>query len=179
MLTPQELDKIFSWLPYRGDWPIGRNKKEDNVDKYYGKLIVELTQNQHFETYSSEKGGLSNYLEFFCYPFGHQIYRGSAIMVCISLCAPIAAYGQVKVGKTNETFVWNGLFSPDDIGFITDGQLFEIEKEIERLLLNHNLNLIDKEFACRILPTEIVKSSNYENHNEGEQYLHGIFQKTD
>lgn len=31
MLTETEIERIFSWLPYREDWPIDRNEREDNI----------------------------------------------------------------------------------------------------------------------------------------------------
>jgi len=29
--TEEELNRIFSWRPYRQDWPVDRNQKEDNI----------------------------------------------------------------------------------------------------------------------------------------------------
>jgi hypothetical protein len=74
---------------------------------------------------------------------------------------------------------WGGLFRADDIGDITDTSLKSIESEIKSVLLQHNLSFLDKEFASRQLPDEVVEELKYENHNDGSQYLHGIFQKTD
>jgi hypothetical protein len=88
MLTDQEINKIFSWQPYRDDWAIDRNQKNDNISSYYGNLINYLTKNSSFDTYYSEDGGLGNYLDFICYPKGYITYEGNAILVCISLCAP-------------------------------------------------------------------------------------------
>ena len=73
MLTEQEINKIFSWLPYRDSWTVDRNQIDDNIEGYYGSLIKELTNNDLFETYYSQDGGLSNYLDFICYPKGHKI----------------------------------------------------------------------------------------------------------
>lgn len=178
MLTEQEVNKIFSWLPYRDSWTVDRNQIADNINSYYGDLISKLTQNSLFDTYFSEDGGLGNYLEFMCYPKGHDTYQGNAIIVCISLCAPIAAYGQTTISKTSDSIGWGGLFSADKIGDITDTSLTSIEKEIESLLFQHNLTLLDKEFASKQLPEEIIDALKYENHNDGTQYLQGIFQKT-
>ncbi|MCF1716844.1 hypothetical protein L0U88_19535 [Flavihumibacter sp. RY-1] len=135
MLTEKEVNKIFSWLPYRDSWTVDRNQIDDNIKGYYGDLISKLTQNLLFDTYYSEDGGLGNYLEFMCYPKGRDTYQGNAIIVCISLCAPVAAYGQTTFSKTLNTVVWGGLFIADKIGDITDTSLKIIEKEINSLLL--------------------------------------------
>lgn len=179
MLTEQEINRIFSWLPYREDWPVDRNQSNDNIETYYGELIRQITQNKLFDTYYSEDGGLGNYLEFFCYPIGHRTYEGNAVLVCVSLCAPVAAYGQTTMWKTSDSFGWGEMFSPDKVNVISDVGLFEIEKEIQNIFRNHKLTLVDKVFAGRPLPAEVAESLKYENHNEGNQYLHGLFQKTD
>ena len=132
MLTEQEVHNIFSWRPYRDSWTVDRD--EDNINIYYGDLISSLTQNSLFETYYSEDGGLGNYLEFMCYPNGSETYEGNAIIVCISLCAPIAAYGQTTIIKWPDgAFGWGPLFSPDNLGDITDNSLktIETEKKVE------------------------------------------------
>ena len=179
MLTEQEANKIFSWQPYRDDWTVDRNQVKDNINSYYGDLISNLTKNPLFDTYYSEDGGLGNYLEFICYPKGHISYKGNAILVCISLCAPIAAYGQTTFTKEVDFIGWGGLFSANQIGDITDITLRSIENEIKSILLRQNLSLLDKEFASKQLPDEVIEALKYENHNDGSQYLQGIFQKTD
>lgn len=179
MLTEQEVSKIFSWQPYRDSWTVDRNQINDNINAYYGDLISKLTQNPFFDTYYSEDGGLGNYLEFMCYPKGHDTYQGNAITVCISLCAPIAAYGQTTFSKTHDTVGWGGLFSADKIGDITDTSLAAIKKEISFILLQHNISLLEKEFASKKLPDDVIEVLKGENHNDGIQYLQGIFQKTD
>lgn len=179
MLTDQEVNKIFSWLPYRDSWTVDRNQRNDNINTNYGDLIAKLTQNVLFDTYYSEDGGIGNYLEFICYPKGHSTYDGNAILLCVSLCAPLAAYGQTTLSKETDFIGWGGLFSADNIGDITDPSLTSIENEIKSILLQQNLSLLDKEFASRQLPYEVAEALKNENHNQGNQYLHGMFQKTD
>jgi hypothetical protein len=179
MLTDQEVNKIFSWQPYRDDWIVSRNEKGDNMNYYYGDLITKLTNNLLFETFYSEDGSLGNYLEFISYPKGCKTYEGNAIIVCVSLCAPIAAYGQTTLNKGTDFSGWGGLFSSDNIGNITDTSLTSIESEIKSILFHQNLSLLDKEFASRQLPDEVAEALRNENHNGGNQYLQGIFQKTD
>lgn len=179
MLTQQELSRIFSWRPYRDNWVVDRNQIDSNITTYYGDLILKLTQNSFFDTYYSEDGGLGNYLEFMCYPKALDTYHGNAIRVCVSLCAPIAAYGQTTFSKTHDTVGWGGLFNADKIGEISDTSLTVIENEIKSILQNNNLSLLDKEFASQRLPDEIIEALKNENHNDGNQYLQGIFQKID
>lgn len=179
MLTDQEVNKVFSWLPYRDSWTVNRKQRNDNINTYYGDLIKKLTQNILFDTYYSEDGGLGNYLEFICYPKGHSTYDGNAVLVCVSLCAPIAAYGEATLSKGTDFIGWGGLFSADKIYDITDTCLTSIESEIKLILLQQNLSLLDKEFASRQLPDEVAEALTNENRNEGNQYLQGIFQKTD
>ena len=178
MLTEQEVNKIFSWLPYRDDWAVDRNQVDDNIEDYYGGLIKELTKNNLFDTYYSQDGGISNYLEFICYPTGHDTYNDNAILVCVSLCSPIAAYGKTTFTKTSDSWGWS-FIEPETIGLISDKNLADIETEINSILKKHKLNLVDKEFACRTLPNEIIEAIKYENHNQGIQYLHGLFQVND
>jgi hypothetical protein len=68
MLTDQELKKVISWQPYKQDWFVDRNQSDDNVYIYYRRFILEITKNEIFDTKFTEDGGLSNYLEFICYP---------------------------------------------------------------------------------------------------------------
>jgi hypothetical protein len=178
MLTEQEVNKIFSWLPYRDNWAVDRNQLDDNIGGYYGELIKEFKENNLFDTYYSQDGGLSNYLEFICYPTGHETYNDNAILVCVSLCSPIAAYGQTMFTKTTNSWGW-GFIEPETIGLIRDHNLADIENEVIMILKKYQLILLDKEFVCRPLPAEVIEALKYENHNEGNQYLHGLFQAAD
>jgi hypothetical protein len=178
MLTEQEVNKIFSWLPYRDSWTVDRNQVDDNIENYYGNLISELTKNDFFETYYSQDGGLSNYLEFICYPKGHETYNDNSILVCVSLCSPIAAYGETRFTKTISSWGW-GFIKPEQVSSISDKKLINIEKKILRILVKYKLQIVDKDFTCKLLPDEVVENLKDENHNEGNQYLHGLFQVTD
>ena len=178
MLTEQEVHKIFSWLPYSENWTVDRNQAEDNIEGYYGDLIERLTKNNLFETYYSQDGQLSNYLEFICYPTGHNTYNDNAILVYVSLCSPIAAYGQTVFTKTKNSWSW-GFINPENVCSISDPKLIEIQNVITKIIMDHKLHLIDREFACKLLPDEVVENLKYENHNQGNKYLHGLFQVTD
>jgi hypothetical protein len=178
MLTEQELNKIFSWLPYRPDWPEHDNRKIDNVIAYYTDLIKNFTENKLFETYCSQDGGMTNYLEFICYPIGLREYDGPAIMVCVSLYAPVAAYGQTTFHKTNNSKGYK-FITVDSVGLVVATQLKTIENEIVNILKKKSLILIDKDFASKVLPDEVAVNLEHQNLNYGNQYLNGLFQWQD
>lgn len=181
MLTDQELNNIFLWQPYRKDWPVDINQFDQNdIESYFGELIKSLTLNTSFSSCYSESGGLSNYLEFICYPIGYKTYEGNAIIVFVSLCAPIVVYGQINVAfHSSDSYSRGALFTADETCLISDPSLLEIEKSIKIILAKQKLTLLDSDFAGRELPEVIIKKLLHENHNEGQQYLHGIFQKGD
>jgi len=173
--TEEELNRIISWLPYRKDWPVDRNQKEDNISEYYGNLITKLTKSNSFNSYYSQDGEMGNYLGFVCYPMGHKTYEGNAILVCVSLCAPIAAYGQIRFYVTHNSWSLDFLVA-ETVGQISDNSLCDIEYEIKMILNQYNLVIIDHDFASRNLPKRIADNIKEENLHEGSQYLHGLFQ---
>ena len=71
------------------------------------------------------------------------------------------------------------LFTPGSIYQITDSKLIDIEKEIRNILIESKLYFLDKKFTGNALPTEVAERLKNENHSDGNQYLHGYFQKTD
>jgi hypothetical protein len=106
------------------------------------------------------------------------VYEGKGVIVCVSLCCPFFTYAQINVSKSGNHFGWD-FFKPENAGLIEDQNLSFLEKEIIRLITKHNISLFDRDFLCKKLPTEIAEELKYESHNEGNQFLHGIFQKTD
>lgn len=130
-MSDQEVNRVFSWRPYRDDWTVDRNKRDDNIESYYGELIHNLTKNPSFDTYYSEGGGLGNYLEFFCYPEGHRTYTGNAILVCVSLCAPIAAYGQTTLNKQLDFIGFGSIFRPEERVYVTPGLMLIIDMQMK------------------------------------------------
>ena len=179
MLTHKELQKVYSWQPYREDWAVDRNKKEDNIEHFYGNLIKSKLLNDVFDSFYSEDGNLGNYLEFFCYPKVQSLYSGNSIQICISLCSPVVAYGQSTVHKTKDSFGLGHMFSAESIGKITDSSLTVMEIELKRLIANYDLVMLTCELAARRLPQEVADEVQEENHNTGNQVLQGIFQKID
>jgi len=174
MLSEQELNKIFSWLPYETNWPIDRNGKGDSIESYFRRLLYRIRNNGSFNTYQSQDGSLSNYLEFFCFPKA-DLYNGNAIAVYVSLCAPIACYGQTEFFR-NENYTGHNFLRPDQVGVVIDDRLKIIEEEIIDILGENQLELLNKEFANRPLPEKIVDNLKNSNLNVGDRYLHGLFQ---
>lgn len=178
-LTEQELYKIFSWQPYRADWPVNMNERIDNIDTRYGRLTDRLKDDTGFSTYQTGEGGMGNYLEFLCYPAFTGHYKGSCILVCVSLCCPFAAYGQTTLTIEDNFIGWGGIFKPETTSVITDASLTEVARAISTILQENDVHLLNRHFASKYLPDEVAESIKLENHNEGVQYLHGIFQKND
>jgi hypothetical protein len=174
MLTDQELNKIFSWLPYRNDWPINLNGKGNDIENFYGSLIYRFAHHGSFNVYESQDGSNSNFIEFICYP-RQELYNGNAIAVYISLCAPVACYGQTQFFR-NEQYSGHNFLKPDSVGIVSDKQLKPIEEEILDILKDNDLKLITGEFANRPLPKDVIDKMRNVNLNIGDRYLHGLFQ---
>ena len=177
MLSEIEYDKIFSWLPYQDTWPIDRNNVDDNINNHYGSLISELVDNSIFSTEQTQDGGMSNYLEFICYPKGFEFYSGPAIMLCISLCAPVASYGEVEFTKAHNYSGLSGFIDPESVGIVTLPMLIPVQRNIVEILKKHEIGVIDSQLACK--PLTGAKIASMENLNFGTQYLHGLFQWMD
>jgi len=178
MLNKNEVYRIFESKPYKESWPIDLNNSLENIGTYYSSLILSLTKHTGFSTYFSQQGGMSNYLEFICFPDHSEFYNGNAIMVCVSLCAPIVAYGQTTF-QNNPNFKAYDFMEISAVGNITDNSLKDIENEIINILQNNNLEIIDIDFAKRDLPKDISAYVSKNNLNFGNKYLHGLFQHTD
>ncbi|TAM95025.1 MAG: hypothetical protein EPN39_16115 [Chitinophagaceae bacterium] len=123
-------------------WIVDGNQIDNNINSYYADLINKLPQNLLFDTYYAEEGDLGNYLEFICYPKGHDIYHGNAILVCVSLCAPIAVFGQTSLSKSTDYIDWGGLFSAEKIGDIKDTSLTSIENGVKSILFQQSLSML-------------------------------------
>ncbi len=177
MLSEIEYDNIFNWLPYRDTWPIDRNRVNDNISTYYGSLRSDIVGSSVFTAEQTQDGGMSNYLEFICYPKGSGFYSGPAIMLCISLCAPVASYGEVEFTKAHNYSGLSGFIEPESVGVVTQHMLIPVRANIVEILKKHEIDIIDSLLSCKPLPSAIIASM--ENLNFGNQYLHGLFQCTD
>ena len=175
MLTEQEINNVFSWLKDRNEWPNEMHEIENKINFIFGTLIKRFTNSTFFETFQSQDGTNSNFLEFICFPLGHDRYFGEAIMVRTSLCSSLAAYGQVYFDKTADGLSYNSI-TPEIVGIVKDPNLIDIETQVIKILTDSGFELINKEFAERLLPAEIDESLKKEIFYEGNQYLHGIFQ---
>jgi hypothetical protein len=164
------LNRIFGGLPYRDDW--SAYLEEDILYEEYSQIITELYDNPHFNTQEG-KGG--NYLELYCYPKVTPPFTGNAIRLFISLVAPIAAYGEANF-SIDSYGGEVGSFEIESTGITTDPQLRKIGEEIRAVLLTHNFDIINGEFASKKLPQAISNKMKGKNFNGSEVYFHGIFQ---
>ncbi len=176
MLTYEELKRIVSWQPYRDDWPVDRNKIDDNVKIYYGSLIENFKFNDVFDSTITEDEGMGTFLEILCHTQEEKFFNENCIMVCISLCSPYAAYGQIKFSKDENGMAWSWL-DAETVGIIYDEKLKSIELEVIRILKNNNLIVIDNEYAKQELPDELSK--NIDSLHEGNQIINALFQIMD
>lgn|GEM_PF-3696273 len=179
-MTEQELHSIFFWLRDRTGWPEYYVDRGERVSSEFSDLIETFTNNPLFRTIFGNDGSDGNYLEFICFPKGGRIYQAEAIIVYASICAPVAAYGQIFLDMTSSieygTQYGMGRFKPESVGIITDQGLVHIEKEIKAILKRFNFEIIDNEFASKLLPTEVDNYLRSGDAYRGNQYLHGIFQ---
>lgn len=179
ILTTGELLKIISWQPYRNDWPVDRNLKEDRIEEYFGDLKVFLEKNTSFECKITQDGGLTNYLEFICYPRNKGFGKMEAIMLCVSLCAPIAAYGRVDIHKGEKSFGW-GFIKAEEVGIIEPGELKMIEQLFLPILKKKGIQILDANEASQKISRDIYKNENNSiSLHEGDQLIHAIFQFMD
>jgi len=100
-------------------------------------------------------------------------------MVCVSLCCPFAAYGQTTLTIEEDFIGWRGMFMPETANIVADAGLKQVEDTINAILLENKVRLLDSAFLSKSLPGDIAENLKFENHNEGSQYLHGIFQIND
>ncbi len=178
-LSDDELKKIISWQPYRSDWPVDRNSKEDKIEEYFGDVMKFFKTNTSFTTKITEDGGMSNYLEFICYPNDINDGKIDAIMICLSLCAPIAIYGQISGYKEKDTFGWSFIKS-ENINLVESEDLKSIEQLLIPELLNKGIKLIETKEARENIPAEIYNNENGSfSLHEGNQLFHAIFQVMD
>jgi hypothetical protein len=173
MFTESELDNVLNWLPYRADWKVDRNSNDDFTNSYIKKLIGDFSENPYFKLLVTHDGGMSNYLEFVCYPAIQDIYAGDAIIVLISLCAPMATYGQIDI-SIEPKYTGHNDFQAEQAGVVTSFELIEIELEVKRLLRHSNILILDREYLIKPLPKGIITSNDF---LLGDQCLHGIFQQ--
>jgi hypothetical protein len=105
-LTFEEIERIGKWKPYRSVWRVDRNLPfdEDGQEKKYGRLVDSVNTNDKFESIQDLDGGMSNFIEFICFPKNSYGLHLEAIDVFINLCAPIATYGQVRFFSQKDSY---------------------------------------------------------------------------
>lgn len=176
-LTFDEIEKIGRWEPYRSDWPVNRNLScdEDGQEERYGRLIDSFRSSEKFESIQCQNGGMSNFIEFICFPKDSYGLNLEAIDVFINLCAPIATYGQVEFFRQKNSY---GLTHPQakDLGQIRSENLKDIEREIKRILSEDDVEILHTHFLNKdLLPGLVIQ----ENLLEGQKLFNYLFQWTD
>ena len=174
MLTYNELKHVISWEPYREDWFFDRNQPESNIYIHFEKLLSDFQNNGVFESKITQDGGMTNYIEIACFNSPRKI--DYCILVCISLCSPYAAYGQVLFGSTTNSFSY-AFLEAEKVGIISFDELRPVENEVKRILDQHNLIVIDNKHASEKLPTELAEK--IDSLHEGDQLINGLFQWID
>ncbi|MBX7244757.1 MAG: hypothetical protein K1X53_04620 [Candidatus Sumerlaeaceae bacterium] len=179
-LTDQELLRICDWEPYRADWPVNRNSIDDNIRARYGGLISALHDSSLLRVHQTQDGGMSNYLEFWCRPT--NVPDGEAvaeILLCVCLCAPVAAYcesPQVTIPDMSGT----GFLDEDSLNQTRSPSLREAEAFIRQVLVEAEVELLDKSELLKLLPAGIVLNFSLmvANPKQGLVY-EGLFQFSD
>lgn len=176
MFTREELVNIISWLPYRPDWPIDRNREDDGIKAHYGALLQEIKSIAGSQAKIIQDGGISNYIEIICFPKDQDLLKTPAFLVCISLCAPVAAYGEIAVTDGVEFFAWEPLECMS-VGKVTTPTLKTIEKDVLAILQRHSIQLLSKDFACLKMDAEL--QDKMISSFSGKSLFDGIFQWED
>ena len=174
MLSETELQNIFAWKPYREDWPL-ESLNDQTILSHFGALIKEMINNSIFECTQTQPGDITNYLEFLCYPPGvkDSVNDQSGILVCVSLCAPLAVLCETLFKKDKKSFVY-AFPDPQHVGKVKHPGLKPVEKEIKVILEKFQLKLIPGGYANAVLPQHLA--DNLDSLNFGNRNLHGIFQ---
>lgn len=174
MLSETELENIFSWRPYREDWPL-TTLNDQTILSHFGPLIKEMINNKAFACTQTQAGDLTNYLEFLCYPpnVKEDGTEQSGILVCVSLCAPIVIYCETLFKKDKKSFIY-GFPDPTQVSSVGHPQLKGIEKELKTIFKKYNLQILSNEYASQPLPSKMAE--NLDSLNFGNKILHGLFQ---
>ncbi|RYG04819.1 MAG: hypothetical protein EOO02_05245 [Chitinophagaceae bacterium] len=110
MLSVTEFENVYSWKPYRNDWPVDMDQKDQTILEHFGALIKDMINNEAFECTQTQAGDITNYLEFLCYPSTVKDDNTDqpGILVCVSICAPIAIYCESHVTMPPRIFqkIW-------------------------------------------------------------------------
>jgi hypothetical protein len=176
-LTFDEIEKIGKWEPYRHDWPINRNLPfaVDGQEQRYGQLIDSFGKSKTFESIQYQDGGMSNFIEFICFPKNSDGLDIEAIDVFVNLCAPIATFGQVSFFRQRDSY---GLTHPaaHELGNVKSDNLKYLEDEVRKILRDNDVTILPTEFLDKdLLPGLVIK----ENLIEGQKLFNYLFQWTD
>ncbi len=175
MLSEKELENIFSWRPYRPDWPINRASLEHSILEHYGTLIKDMVNNPVFDCTQTQTGEITNYLEFLCYPStgkSGSIER-AGLLVCVSLCAPVVAYGETIYKIDSKSFAY-AFPDANQLGAVETKTLLPVEQELHKIFAKHQLGIVSASYAAQPLPADMAAS--LDSLNFGNTRLHALFQ---
>jgi len=174
MLSETELENIFSWRPYREDWPL-TTLNDQTILSHFGPLIKEMINNKGFACTQTQAGDFTNYLEFLCYrpnPNDDGTDQ-SGILVCVSLCAPLVTYCETLFKKDKKSFVY-AFPDPAEVNNVGHPQLKPIEKDLKAIFKKYGLQIIATDYAGQVLPGDMAE--RLDSLNFGNKILHGLFQ---
>jgi hypothetical protein len=174
--TTTELTNIVEWKPYRPEWPIRLQEKEDGIEAHFGALIHAFTEHTDFDVAITQDGSMSNFLEIVCFIPQQTGGNSPALIVCISFCAPIAAFAEIEAYISEETLGWDTL-DYNTIGKVKSPILEPIKNAVVAILEQHQLPLLDPDYAAELLSPELLDKVNAP-HDEN-RIIHGIFQWED
>jgi hypothetical protein len=180
MLSELELENVFSWKPYRTDWNISLKRSDQNLSDqtilaHFGPLIKEMINNPAFSCTQTQAGDITNYLEFLCYPASadKNIPEERGLLVCVSLCAPLVAFGETLFRKDDKSFAY-AFLDPALVGIVHNRNLKVIEQHLHEIISRHKLQVVTSTYASQELPKHLA--DNLDSLNFGNKILHGIFQ---
>jgi hypothetical protein len=175
MLSETELENIFSWRPYRPEWPVNRTSLEHSILEHFGALIKDMVNNPVFNCTQTQTGEITNYLEFLCYPSAGKSRNldRTGLLVCVSLCAPVVAYGETIYKMDSRSFAY-AFPDASQLGAVETKNLLPVETELHKIFEKHQLKIVPANYAAEPLPDDMV--ARLDSLNFGNTRLHALFQ---
>lgn len=171
--SPSELLNIVEWKPFRSDWPIRLQESEDQIEAHYGNLIRAFTDHEAFDVVITQDGSMSNFIEIVCFIPNQEPGQHPALLVCISLCAPVAAFVEMEVMMTQDTMSLDEL-DFNAIGQVKSALLIPVQKAVLHILKDNQVDLLDPDYAAQLLPPDLLDKVNAPH--DDNRIFHGIFQ---
>jgi hypothetical protein len=170
-LTFEEIERIGQWKPYRSDWPFDL----EVVEEKYGRFIDTISGSDHFDCKQTQDGGNSNFIEFALTPTIEHGPKKAAILLLISLCAPICVIGEIEFISEAKFFGFNRP-ALEDLNKINNPKLLMVAKEVSSILKENGILILESEFINQNPPSTLMLP---ENIIRGEKLFNWLFQLTD